>query len=462
MARVLKCEEVTEWIEEEVLKPVETWVEKTEEVCKNWPWPLNWLCKLVTTLVKVVTWVVEIVGKWVTRTICKFVDIVLSFVIDVVVGVIDIVVGIFTWDWTRVWDGFVRIVSGVVGGFFGLVRIVLLGDLIDFIRDEINKKRLRDYVRKLLEARFASDPSSLAAAKDAIGVDFGAFGLRLKATAVRTFVRSDRIDAHDTVPLLIRWHEDPSLDINIRKLAGYDWDSFWKRGRPQVVDASENDVDDYIRDRGGKSFRIYAMGESVLQTKANVAEERARALGLMLEFDTAEAEVTDPAFVRLTGSSGAQDLFNVNVLGRTDEGVDPSAARAELCRPEGGGVFGYVGTFIGYASHLDDSVCVDGSSFPGSQTSGVSFLDRLPDFAFKYVFVHELGHYFGLCHVDGLNRIMYTANKDEDKTWWSWMLIPDWVYLEGGPRFVLDEGKRAWDLIVGGGFPTGCLTTRAH
>lgn len=30
MAKILKCEETSEWIEEEVVKPVEEWVEKTE------------------------------------------------------------------------------------------------------------------------------------------------------------------------------------------------------------------------------------------------------------------------------------------------------------------------------------------------------------------------------------------------------------------------------------------------
>ena len=121
----------------------------------------------------------------------------------------------------------------------------------------------------------------------------------------------------------------------------------------------------------------------------------------------------------------------------------------------------FVGSFVGYSTHLDDAVCLDGDPFTGSDTSGVSFLDRRPDFVFQYVFVHELGHYFGLCHVDGLNRIMYTSNKNEDKTWWSWMVLPEYIYLEGGPRFVLDEAKRAWDGIVGG-YPTDCLTSRAH
>ncbi|MCA8957175.1 MAG: hypothetical protein KDC87_13960 [Planctomycetes bacterium] len=352
---------------------------------------------------------------------------------------------------------------GVVEAFFGLVRVVLLGDTIDFIREEIDERRLRDHVRQLLERRFARDPEALAAAKAAIGVDHGAFGLRLDATAIRTYVTSDR-RSNDDVPDLIAWHEDDALDIDIRQLAGYDHASFWKRGRPEVVGADEDEVDTYIADRGGRSFRIYPMSERLLRSKAGVAEERARDLGLMLRFEIAEREVTDPADVVLVGSSASQDRFNVAVLERSDETTPPDGAaraRSELCVPAGGGVFGYQGSFIGYSSHLDDATCVDGDPFPGSRTSGVSFLDRVPDTIFRYVFVHELGHYFGLCHVSGANRIMFTANKDADLTWWSWGLLPEYLYLEGGPRFVLDEAKRAWDYIVAG-FPTDCLTTRAH
>jgi hypothetical protein len=80
---------------------------------------------------------------------------------------------------------------------------------------------------------------------------------------------------------------------------------------------------------------------------------------------------------------------------------------------------------------------------------------------FKYVFAHELGHYFGLVHVDGAHRIMYTFNKDENKSMFTWWTVPELLFLEQQPRFVLDEAKRAWDYIVAG-FPTEALTTRAH
>jgi hypothetical protein len=49
-----ECVETQEWLEEEVWKPVDDWVEKTEEKC---PWydPRRWLCWLVTTFVHVIS-----------------------------------------------------------------------------------------------------------------------------------------------------------------------------------------------------------------------------------------------------------------------------------------------------------------------------------------------------------------------------------------------------------------------
>lgn len=48
------CKDYKKWVEEQVEKPVEEWVEKTEQKCKKRKWydPRRWLCWLVTTFVK--------------------------------------------------------------------------------------------------------------------------------------------------------------------------------------------------------------------------------------------------------------------------------------------------------------------------------------------------------------------------------------------------------------------------
>lgn len=74
------CYTITEWIEEEILEPVENWIQTTETKCSKWPWPLNWLCNLVVILIKVIVWVSKNVLKPITTLICN--------VISTVIGVI--------------------------------------------------------------------------------------------------------------------------------------------------------------------------------------------------------------------------------------------------------------------------------------------------------------------------------------------------------------------------------------
>jgi hypothetical protein len=86
----------------------------------------------------------------------------------------------------------------------------------------------------------------------------------------------------------------------------------------------------------------------------------------------------------------------------------------------------------------------------------VTYIDNKPDHFWKYVPIHELGHYFGLCHVDGIDRIMVSTRE---KSWWDWSVIPNWLYLNGEPYFSFDEAKSTWDYIVAN-FTPQCLGAR--
>ncbi len=57
------CREVEDWIETTVVEEVR----KQEKRCKKWPWPLSWLCSLVTFIVRIVT----TIWQKIIRTICE-------------------------------------------------------------------------------------------------------------------------------------------------------------------------------------------------------------------------------------------------------------------------------------------------------------------------------------------------------------------------------------------------------
>jgi hypothetical protein len=122
MGRV--CKETQEWVEENIEKPVEQWVNQLQKTCKeqdcNW-WCLccnKWLCWLVWVVVKVVTWVVVTVGKWVARVICE----VVNFVLDVVGFIIELILSI-------------PIIGGIIRTILNWVTEIIwrLVGLIDFV-----------------------------------------------------------------------------------------------------------------------------------------------------------------------------------------------------------------------------------------------------------------------------------------------------------------------------------------
>lgn len=468
----LTCTEVNEWIEEEVSKPVEEWEERQEKKCKDYPWydPRGWVCWLVTYFVKVVRWIVVKVGKWVVRTVCKVIATLIDIVVDVLTGLWDVIVGIFTLDWRRILDGLIKIVVGVVLGLVRLIRIALLGDTIDYIIGEINDWRLRNYVRGLLEAKYTGD--TLQQIKDAIRLDHGAFGLRLSATSYRTILDSETPSPTEAgVPNLVALHESGA--INLRELCGFEFpQGFWDRKRYKTLKKglvvggggggeldnpiSEDELNAYISSRGasGPKFLVLAMRDGVRDEKLTTAEDKGRELAIMLSWRKEDIEVTQAEHINHPGfdtghANASLDRFLIDVIGRTDKTVDDPGATAELCNPVAIGVFRFTDTLRGLASNLRTSNC----GLTGNEASGVIYIDNFPDQIWKYVPIHELGHYFGLCHVDGVDRIMVSTR---DHSWWSWSAIPNWLYLKGEPYFAFGEAKAAWDYIVAN-FAPDCL-----
>ena len=71
-------------VEEEITHKIETWVEQQEQRCRNEP--CNWwmlclnvlVCWFVTVMVKIDEWVVETIIRWVYRTVCVVVTLVVG------------------------------------------------------------------------------------------------------------------------------------------------------------------------------------------------------------------------------------------------------------------------------------------------------------------------------------------------------------------------------------------------
>jgi len=172
--------------------------------------------------------------------------------------------------------------------------------------------------------------------------------------------------------------------------------------------------------------------------------------------DLQDVQLTDPSQVRAIASgSGVVNSLAAPPFNRPPQN-DPNAADV-LCSPIVLGTFLFQdNSYAGYSAHLRQCTCVDGSQFFPDGGTGAEYRDRLPDFAFTYTPIHELGHTFGLCHVDGLDRIMVSTR---DHSWWSWGLLPEYICFSGEPQFVYDEAKKVWDYIIAN-FSSDCLANR--
>jgi len=378
--------------------------------------------------------------------------------------------------------------AGSLDFLISITRIVFLGDTIDFIFSEFKKNALRKYVKKLLEEKYSG--KMLDKMKEAIGVNHGAFGFRLNMTSIRTFVDSETPEAEYVVrrsvetepivekekepliPNLIRLHENG--DINLRDLAGFEFDEgFWHRKRYKTIKngqiitnsglpfefynpISKKELDEYISSKGvnGPKFIIRAMRDNVLKTKLDTVSDKSREIGLIPSWIKKEVEVTEKNHIihNQYEQDGLQK-FLMHSIGRSNYNEDQPRALRELCNPVIAGIFKYSPTGLyGISSCLMGSKCLDANI-----TSGATYIDSSPDIIWKYVPMHELGHYFGLCHVAGLDRIMYSAKQ---KSWFSFKTIPKLIYLKGiEPNFTLNEAKQVWDYIVEH-FPSECLQSR--
>lgn len=463
------CTTITEWIREEVSKPIEEWEERTKEKCKKRKWydPRKWLCYLAVYFVKVIRWIVVTVVRAVVSTVCRLIVAVLGLIWDVLRFIGLLLKALFTWDKCTLQEAL-----GMLGN--AIIRVFhFLGEVIfQPFGDAVNEYKLRRYVKKKIEQRFAGNTGLIDAIKRHLHTDSGVFGYRLNCKLVRLFVDSRTMtEKYGDVPNLAGLHHDQSIDFNLYVLAGFHDDtdncaifSKWYRPRPQTgtfpfasggggfgdpepPPIKRDRLKEYIDSNGsnGPHFRIWSMSKDNLETRIDTAKEKGRQLGLILDFDVVDHEVTDPAFMFF--STGAQSRLLKEELGRIDEDNDPEGARQQLCSPLAVGVFRFSDNIKrGFANNLFGTTACSAFNLTDSDVSGVSFIDDIPDEIRRYVLIHELGHYFGLCHIDGFHHIMVSGAAGQGDAF-TWDTIPN-LFLHGGPWFEQWEAEQAWDFIV--------------
>ena len=102
----LLCKKITILVTQKVTEPVDEWVEKQEEECKQYPWydPRGWLCWLVTVTVKVVSFVTKEVLVPMGQVVCSVVSGLIFLTLAPFAAAIDSVSQTFHfYETVRVW-----------------------------------------------------------------------------------------------------------------------------------------------------------------------------------------------------------------------------------------------------------------------------------------------------------------------------------------------------------------------
>lgn len=144
------CKQQQERVEESVLQPIDQWVQRQEERCRNEPciwWMLclnKLVCWLATVLVKVVLWVTTVVVRWVYRIVCTVVSLVVG-VLALVIGNTAILVQAVKDLWELTKDAIYTVIGVVI---FAALRIV---DIFQSaVRLQPAKRRLTERERGIL------------------------------------------------------------------------------------------------------------------------------------------------------------------------------------------------------------------------------------------------------------------------------------------------------------------------
>ena len=77
----------------------------------------------------------------------------------------------------------------------------------------------------------------------------------------------------------------------------------------------------------------------------------------------------------------------------------------------------------------------------------MTFKDRLPAYMFRWVLIHELGHYFGLDH-DGAHLIMFTNSPTEGLDPVTGDTVAELVFFTGEPRFNVEDARDVWARLT--------------
>lgn len=397
---------------------------------------------------------------------------------DLVGSLKDIIIGILELNLCRIVRGFTDI-GTVVGrvlldtgfapvaalaGPVGLAAaggIRLVGAGVAGTRDTVDMLHLEEVITSAVNSAFGAGSDRATRSLQRVGIGASTMGLSFRADARRLFLAS-RSTTQNPRDLHRRGI------INLHALAGHASDCGGLINEPdgEVVyvgtdlHVSYADLQDYLEigPASVPEFQVFPISRAKFRMHLKEAQRKATAIGVRLNWgDIGELEARSPEDLPLNasddgsiGDAAQKEWFSrMGRIGRNDDlSILPAVSHFHYVRrkKDNSEPFGLTSWF----RPTDTWRCIDRTT-PEFGPSGVTYRNRTPDWAFRWVLVHEMGHYWGLDHNNrscgnrSLDEIMYAPSTGVGL---SPSAIYEYLLGSGEPRFTLDDARSVWDWIT--------------
>lgn len=395
------------------------------------------------------------VGTWflgILKGVLNLVKDIINIARGIIESLQEIVFGILRLNWCRITTGITNLGVSIVRVIFWVVRIPFeIG--IGGSRDNFHLAGLKDIIERALQGEFGSDTERIERSIELIGLYSRPMGLPITLDPRRFCFRSNQ--------LLLDLHREGV--INLYSIAGHlsGCDGKWatstnvKKGEVVYtgtdIIVSYSDLELFIKEgpEAVPEFTAYPIKEENFEKYLQVAKRKAYQIGIELSWEEIrDYEVTDSTFIPLPDSNN-DDVFAA--FGRTGKNDDLSTVPAvAIFLYEDNSLSGLTswyrpGPYKNPCPAPEDSI-PSGQQY--KRKSGVTFIERVPEWVFKYTLIHEIGHYFGLCHEghDGLEFIMFSPKAVKKKVTANTVL--EYLLLSGEPHFSRNDAIEAWRWIT--------------
>lgn len=370
---------------------------------------------------------------------------------DVVGGVKDVVFGVLQGNACRLERGGSNIGVAAARGIAAAPQLV--GGLAGGVRDDLDLLALEATITAAINGTFKAGSPRADRLLASLGIGGAPMGLVFVVEARRLFLSSRNTDVD-----LGKLNMDGVIDL--MSLAGYSTTCKMNVNEPQgeVVYAGTDtrvsfaDLNEFLDHgpMGVAPFQVFGITREVFLRHLDAARRKALALGIQLRFSPiGEWPATSSRWVPLAANETDDTEQQVLLRQMGRNGVND-----DLSHPPAVAHFHYVPTTTadGKTRELFGLTTVFRPSMKQRQPSGVTFRTLTPDFVYRFVLAHELGHYWGLDHANrigttprGIDEIMFTMGSGAFPTW---SAAGEYLLLSGEPRFTPSDAATVWAWIT--------------